>query len=137
MKIVAVWLQYRGLSLTHASCTKIVHWLALLHAWLQGVGKRTRWERMKFVTLHLTFPIFNLSQLFFKVGYLCGERRLFLQTGKRNSGGLHELCTDLGDCGDKLVVIGKAVRRLRNIEGGLGAGDSSRNFSVHSETPNV
>ena len=137
MKIVAIRLQYSGLSLTHACCAKIVHWLTLLHAWLQSVGKHTSWERMKSVTLYLTFPIFNLSQLFFKLGYLCGERRLFLQTGKRNSGGLHELCVDLGYCGDKLVVIGKTIRGLRNIEGGLSAGNSSRNFSVHSETPNV
>ena len=137
MEEATIRLQYRVLSLTHASCTKIVNWLALFHAWLQSVSKRTRWERLKFVALHLTFPVFNLSQLFFKLGYLCGERRLFLQTGKSNSCGLYELCVDLGHCGDKLVVIGKTVRRLRNIKSGFRAGNSSRNFSVHSETPNV
>ncbi len=136
MKIMTMRLQYCGLSLAYAGCTKIVNWLALLHAWLQSVSKRTSWERMKFVTLHLTFPVFNLSQLFFKLGYLCGERRLFLQTGESNNGGIYELCVNLTDCGNKLVVIGKSVRSFRNIKGSFCTGNGSRNFSEHDETPN-
>lgn len=137
MKSPTVRLQCGFLFLVHASCTKIVHWLAFLHSWLQGVSKRTSGERMKFVALHLTFPVFSLSQFFFKLGYLAGERRLFLQTGERNNGGLYELCVNLTHCGNKLVVIGKTVRSLRNVEGSLCACNSGGNLSEHDVTPNV
>ena len=92
---------------------------------------------MKFVALHLTFPVFSLAQFFFELGYLASERRLFLQTGERNHGGFYELCVNLAHCGNKLVVIGKAVRSLRDIEGGLGASNGSGNLSEHDVTPNV
>jgi len=137
IKKVTMRLQCSFLSLIHAGCTKVVKWLTLLHTWLQRISKRFSWEFIKTITLHLTFPVFNVSQLFFKLGYLAGERRLFLQTGKRNSGGLHQFCINLGNCGNKLIVIGKAVRGLRKIKGGFSTSDCGGNFGVHEVNPNV
>lgn len=106
-------LQYRWLSFVHASCAKIVVWLTRLTVALQRVSKGSSWELMKLILLYLTFPIFDFSQLVFKLGYTVGERRLLLLTGERNSGGVHKLCVNLGDCGNKLVVIRKLIGRLR------------------------
>ena len=136
-KIASVRLQYCFLTLVYTCCANVVKWLSLLHAFLQRMSKSFRLELMKSIALHLTFPIFNLLQFFFKVGYLAGERRLFLQTGERNNGGIYKLCVDLGYCGNQLVVIGKAVRRLRNIKGGFGTGNGGGNLSEHDVTPNT
>ena len=135
-KPAVVRLQCGFLFVIHTRCTKIVKRLALLHAWLQGKSNRSRWEFMKLVTLHLTFPVFTFSQLAFKIGYLAIERRLFLQTGERNNSSIHKLCVNLTDCGDKLVVIGKAVRRLGDLKGGFSAGNGGRDLGVHDLTPN-
>ena len=137
MERTSLWLQGRFLFLVHAGCANIVRRLTAAHIWLQSVSKRTSRERLKTVALNLTFPIFNLSQFFFKVGYLCGERRLFLLTGERNSGDGHELGVHLRDCGNKLIEIGKTVRRLRNIKGYFGAGHGGGNFRKHEISPNV
>jgi hypothetical protein len=102
-------LEMRYLSLVHASCTKIVMRLSLLHARLQRVGKLAGGELEKNVSVYLLFPIFRLHHSVFKFGYAIGEQRLFLLTGERNSCHVHELGVYLGDCGDNLVVIGKSL----------------------------
>ena len=130
-------LQSGFLFLIHAGCTNIVRWLTVANIWLQSISKRTSREHLKTVAVNLTFPIFNLSQFFFKLGYLCGERRLFLLTGERDSGDSHKLYVHLRDCGNKLAVIGKTVRGLRKIKGYFGAGHSGGNFGKHEASPNV
>ncbi len=70
---------------------------------------------MKPISLYLGFKSFNFSQLIFKFAYPIGERRLFLLTGERNSGGLHELCINLVDCGGKLVIISKVLVRRQQV----------------------
>lgn len=62
------------------------------------------------IPLKIGFYAFYLSQLIFKFGYTIDERRLLLLTGECNSGCIHELCVNLVDCGNKLVVISQAVR---------------------------
>ena len=58
-KVTTMRLQYSFLSLIYACCTKIVKWLALLHAWLNGVSKRPGRKLKKNIALHLTYPVFN------------------------------------------------------------------------------
>ena len=111
---MSIRLEYRLLSITQACCTKIVKGLAVLMSWLQRINKRLCFSKfMQLVALDLSFKIVQLSQLVFKFGYAVGERRLFLTTGERNSGGVHELYIHLVDCGNDIVKIGKLFRRLR------------------------
>jgi len=64
--------------------------LAVLHAWLQGVGERSRLELHKRIALNLTFPVFNLCYLLFKFAHPLGERRLFLLARQLRSNGIRD-----------------------------------------------
>jgi len=107
------WLQDRFLALIHTCCTKIVRWLCVFHAWLQRKGLRSKSEFGQLISLRLTFPIFQFSQLVFKFGYAVGEKRLLLLGREGDCVGLQELGVYLRDCGHDLVEIGKSLRGLK------------------------
>jgi hypothetical protein len=111
----AIWLENRYLSLAHTGCAKIMTWLPILHAFLNRKSKTAKRQFFKDIAFRLSLETFKLSQSIFKFGYFIGERRLFLLTGKSNSAGIHELCINLADCGDKVVIIGKIVSGLKQF----------------------
>jgi hypothetical protein len=136
-KTAALRLQCGFLFLIHASCTKIVHWLAVPHSRLQGVGERSRWKLKKRIALNLTFPVLNLIYLLFKFAHPLGERRLFLLARQLRSDSVRELYLNGGDCGKEFAVIGKTVSNLDDLDSRLGTLDSSGDFRVHLKTSNV
>lgn len=137
MERASVRLQCGFLFLIHACCTKIVHWLSVLLAWLQSVGECSSWELKKRIALHLTFPVFHLCYLLFKFAHPIGERRLLLLACQLRSDGIRKLYLNGGNSREKFTVIGEAVSGFDEINGGLSALDGSDNFGVHAKTPNV
>ena len=112
-------LQYRLLSFTYACCTNIMKGFACLHRRLENISKRPGWELKKTIALQLTFPIFKFHLFFFKLAYAIGEKQLFLVTGQRDTGCFHQLCVNLADCGNKLIVIRKMLgSRKQFLRGG-------------------
>ena len=136
-KQAAMRLQYGFLSFIYAGCTKIVKWLALLHAWLNGISKRPGWECKKRIALHLTFPVFNLSYLLFKFAYPLGQRRLLLSALQIRNESLRQLFLDCVDSSKKFTVVGQRVGSLNQLGQGLSALNGSNNLGVHDLTPNV
>ena len=130
-------LQYSFLSLIYACCTKIVKWLALLHAWLNGVSKRPGWKLKKNIALHLTYPVFNLSYLLFKFAHPLGQRRLLLSALQIRDESLRQLFLNCVDGGEKLNVVGETVSGLKQLGEGLGALDGGNNLGINGLTPNV
>lgn len=134
IKNAASRLQSGFFLLIYAGCANIVRRLAVIHFRLQHISKCSSSECMKFITLYLTFPIFELSQFFFKLGYFAGERHLFFKTGESNDMSIHKLCVDLGNCGDKLVVIGKTIRSFDYFKRCFNAGNNGRKFGKHGNS---
>lgn len=112
-----------------------MRWLAVLHSTFQREYKTVKWKFLKFVTFRISLKVFEISQFVFKFAYFFGERCLFLLAGERNSGGTHEFCAHIADCGNKLGVIGKTVCGFDKFSEGFGTLDCGNNFSVHSGTP--
>ncbi len=54
-------------------------WFARLHTWLERVGKRTRFKRLKLVTANFCFPVFNAIYFFFQAAHFFRERRDFFR----------------------------------------------------------
>ena len=107
--VESVWLHTRYLALAHASLAEIMKRLSVLHFWLQHKSSRASGERMRFVFLRFTFPVFELHNFLFKLAYSLGEKRLFLLAIERDLVCSQELGINLGYCGDQLVVIGKRL----------------------------
>ena len=82
------------------------------HNFFHAVSKNIGGEFGQFIALYLCFPCFQASNFFFKIAYSISLHLLFLSTGKSASLEMVQLGIDLGDCGDKLVVVGKALRGL-------------------------
>ncbi|MEH2678668.1 hypothetical protein DXU02_11165 [Rhizobium leguminosarum] len=59
-----------------AVCTYLVGRFAILHSGLYPIRKNTRWKLLQLVTLLLTLPCFEPSQIFFKIAYSVNKRRL-------------------------------------------------------------
>lgn len=136
--LLSIRLEEKLLSGLVAIGTKPMWWLAVTHAFLQRYnGTLSLKNADKRIALFLCFPVFELHQFFFKFAYSLGERRLFLLTGERNSGGVHELCAHLGDCGNKLGVVRKLLGGFNKFPKGFGALNGGGNFKIHGETPNV
>ncbi len=127
----AAWLQDRFLALIHATCAKIVSWLAVFHVWLYGISVSSKREPCKLIPLEIGFQAFYLSQFIFKFCYAIGETRLLLLAGECNSGRLHELCVNLVDCGNKLIVISTTMSNLEKFTECFETLDRRRNFGVH------
>lgn len=52
--------------------------LAVLHSWLRHVSESATIDGLKLVALLLTFPVFELHNLLFKLAYALNSRRLRL-----------------------------------------------------------
>ena len=134
-KDFALWLESCYLAFFHASYTKVMLWLAVLHAFPHGEHKTAGLELMKLIASSLAFKVFEFSQFVFKFGYLAGERCLFILGVEGYGSGSHELGAYLADCGDKLVVVAEAMCRLKKRREMVETLDNSSELGIHGSSP--
>lgn len=96
--------------------TQLMRGLHFSHKTFFNLSKHTGGNLATFILLFLCAPIFEAHNFLFQFVYFRRQRRLLLLSGESDSVGLHQLGIHLRDCGDNLVVIGKAIRRLQKGE---------------------
>ncbi len=126
-------LKYRLLSILEAGSTKIMRLLFGAHFWLQNVGGRPLPYILKFVALRLAFPVFELSQPFFKASYALNQRKLLMLRGEKcglefdDFGGLQ-----CGFAGCRFIQF---TQRFGDVQQRLEGGNSGKNFRRHEGEP--
>lgn len=132
-RVPVLRLKYRLLSVLEAISTKIMRLLGGAHIWLQNVGERPLPYVLKFVALRLAFPVFELSQPFFKASYALNQRKLLMLRGEKcglefdDFGGL-KCCV----AGCRLVQF---TQRFGDVQQRLEGGNSGKNFRRHEGEP--
>jgi len=99
--------------LVETVCTKLMCLLEVTHKAFLNIGKNARADCLKCIFLSLCIPVFEMHNFLFKFVYFRRQRRFFGLQGEGHAICCEKLGVYLADCGDNLVVIAKAVRRLK------------------------
>lgn len=118
-KSVRVALEDRLLAVLDAVGTKVVHRLHSTHRFLARVSERSTGKFYELVPLLLTFPVFELSQLAFKLVYPIGALRL-RRLGRQHPGiGIDEHALQLQRLAAESLRIPDPDQGLRYFRRGL------------------
>jgi hypothetical protein len=63
-------------------CAHPMRWFGVASVWFQHVSQRALPDSLKFITLLLSFPCFEVSHFFFKLAYAMQQRRLCFACGE-------------------------------------------------------
>ncbi len=117
------------MSIFIAPLTYFMRGFAVCFAFLQNIGKSSRWKLVQFIAFFLCLPIFKAHNFLFKIIYALGSRRLRLLSEKQRLLGVDNMALqgqlNLIDSGCGLDT----VQGLNNVLRRLEAAKASSNFS--------
>lgn len=119
-------LEYACLTILEACCAKPMRWFGALCLFFQGISQRLMisGNRLQLIPLLLSFPCFEASHFFFKLGYAFQSRKLLLAGGE-------DLFLKFYN---RRVADGSVVdvlQSLRRIKEGLEDAEASDKFRGH------